>query len=325
MAKGMHKIVFVTLSNIGDAVLTLPVLSALKDNFPYAVIDVVVGPRPEKIFTKDPRVRNIFVYNKHTGIKNKISFVNRLRKERYDLCVDLRSSLIPFLIGAKNSTSPIDVKQKGIVHKRVKHLNKLKKLGIEYKDCRNIYIDDADRKKIEELLHMNAVSKEDLLIGVSPSCLSPLKEWGISGFTEVIRSMLSKDKRKVVLIGDNTQKKRSGMISDSVANSNLIDLTGAIDLNELFALVEKMDLLLTGDSAPMHIASDLGVKVVALFGPTDPREYGPFSKDSLVIRKEDLECSPCKKAQCKFNTHDCMRLIEAGEVIEAMEKVLHSN
>ena len=59
------KILFITLSNIGDVILTLPVLSALKDNFPDAVIDVVVGPRPKDIFAKDPKIRDVFVYDKH--------------------------------------------------------------------------------------------------------------------------------------------------------------------------------------------------------------------------------------------------------------------
>ncbi|MEK6732555.1 MAG: glycosyltransferase family 9 protein, partial [Candidatus Omnitrophota bacterium] len=93
------------------------------------------------------------------------------------------------------------------------------------------------------------------------------------------------------------------------------------NLNELFALIEKFSLLLTCDSASMHIASDLGVKVIAIFGPTDPAEYGPRGDEDIVIRK-NLRCSPCKKAQCRLGTHECMETISAKEILYAIKKVL---
>ena len=73
----IHKILFITLSNIGDVILTLPVLSVLKDNFPDAFIDVVVGPRPEEVFKKDPRVSKVFIYNKHAALKDKMRFIRK--------------------------------------------------------------------------------------------------------------------------------------------------------------------------------------------------------------------------------------------------------
>jgi len=98
-------------------------------------------------------------------------------------------------------------------------------------------------------------------------------------------------------------------------------LTGKTSLSELFALVEKFNLLLTGDSASMHIASDLGIRVVAIFGPTDPEEYGPRGNRDRVIQK-NLECSPCKKAQCKYGTHECMYSISAEDVLKAINLTL---
>ena len=91
----INKILFITLSNVGDVILTLPVLSALKDGFPSARIDVVVGPRPEKIFSKDPGVSRVFTYDKHATLKEKLDFIKKLRRERYDLAIDMRTSLIP--------------------------------------------------------------------------------------------------------------------------------------------------------------------------------------------------------------------------------------
>ncbi len=138
------------------------------------------------------------------------------------------------------------------------------------------------------------MGKEDILIGIAPSGRSYLKQWPIERFIDTINNLLKDKKYKVVLMGEANQASISKDIKNGVRDEGLIDLTGKLDLNELFALIDRLSLLLTCDSASLHIASDLGVKVVALFGSTDPEEYGPTGRDDIAIRK-NLECSPCKK------------------------------
>ncbi len=317
----VHKILFITLSNIGDVILTLPVLSALKDNFPGAVIDVVIGPRPEQVFKKDPKVRRIFVYDKRARLKDKMEFVKKLRVEKYDLAIDMKTSLLPVLIGAKNRSSLFFGNKAGIKHKRLIHLDSLRPFGIIYREQKNIYIDEGSRNKIEKVLQDNGVRHSDILIGVSPGSKSHLKQWRKEGFIDVIRGILKNPRHKVILIGDINDIGLSKEISGAVKQPGLIDLTGKTSLNELFALIEKFNLLLTCDSAGMHIASDLGVKVVAIFGPTDPSEYGPRGDKDIVIRK-NLKCSPCKKALCEIGTHECMTGINAEDVLTAVDKIL---
>jgi len=314
------KILFITLSNIGDVILTLPLLSSLKDRFHDAKIDIVVGPRPKGIFIKDPRVNEIFTYDKHSSLTQKIDFIKTLRREKYDLCVDMKTSLMPILIGAKDKTKIFSIDNKRRRHKKSRHLEKLKTLGIEYKEQKNIYIDEKDKRALKGLLEGNGVKEGDILIGIAPSCRSYTKEWLIDGFVEVINNILRDRKYKVVLMGEANQLNTSDTIRDAVKYEGLVDLTGKLTLNELFALIDRLGVLLTCDSACMHIASDLGVKVVAIFGPTDPEEYGPTGKDDIVIRK-DLKCSPCKKALCRFN-HECMKKVTPQEVLRAVRRLL---
>jgi len=318
--KNINKILFITLSNIGDVILTLSVLSALKDSFPDGEIDVVVGPRPKEIFVKDPKVRRIFTYDKHARLKEKIDFIKTLRKERYDLVVDMRTSMIPVLIGAKNRSSLVSINKGALRHKRAVHLNRLKNIGIESKRTQNIYIDNKDRERVRLLLEEGGLRKGDILIGVSPACRSLLKQWRIEGFIEVIGSLLREGRYKIVLIGDPSQVAISRDIKDAIRHKDLIDLTGRTNLNELFAAIERMRVLLTCDSASMHIACDLGVKVAAIFGPTDIEEYGPTGKGDIVIQRS-LRCSPCKKAVCRFD-RECMEGIDAQEVLEALKKLI---
>jgi ADP-heptose:LPS heptosyltransferase len=198
----------------------------------------------------------------------------------------------------------------------------LEKLGVGYRDRQNIYIDSKDREAVERLLEEHNIRKSDVLIGISPSCRSLLKQWRTEGFIEVINELLRQGDCKIVLIGDSDQAKISQNIVDAVRHRNLIDLTGKTNLNQLFALVERMQMLLTCDSACLHIACDLGVKVVAIFGPTDPREYGPTGKHDIVVSKT-LKCAPCNRATCRFD-HECMEQIKAEDILEAI-KTSHSN
>ncbi|NQV04040.1 MAG: glycosyltransferase family 9 protein [Candidatus Omnitrophica bacterium] len=313
------KILFITLSNIGDVILTLPVSSALKDSFQKEKIDVVVGPRAKEVFQKDPRVGNLFIYDKHASLKEKIDFIKKLRKEKYDLAVDMRASLMPLLIGARRRTSLVLKDKSRPRHKRSVHLSKLKGLGIEYKKRQNVYIDTEDRDKVARLLGEHGIKKDDLLIGVSPTCRSLLKQWPSEGFIEVLKGFLQLGKYKVVLIGEDKKGHISKKITDAVNDKNLIDLTGKTNLNQLFALIERMQVLLTCDSASLHIACDLGVRTVAIFGPTDAKEYGPTGKDDIVIKK-DLKCAPCRKARCKLN-QECMKEISPKEVLVALKRL----
>lgn len=315
----MQKILFITLSNIGDVILTLPVLSGLKYNFPDAIIDVVVGPRPHEVFKKDPKIRNIYIYDKQAGLKEKIKLIKILRSERYDLTVDMRTSLIPFLIGAKKRHLLVSRHRPRRRHKHAVHLAKLEGLGIKSKTGPSLYIDDSDRKRMQVLLKDRGCDSNAIIIGISPSTRGILKQWDANGFISIIQGLLKKDNVRIILIGDSNQIDTSKKIKDSVKSNALIDLTGEINLNELFALIERIQVLVTGDSAALHIASDLGIKTVALFGPTDPEEYGPRGKDDVVIRKK-LKCSPCRKATCAFN-HECMKEIKPQEVLEAIESL----
>ncbi|MFA4991663.1 MAG: glycosyltransferase family 9 protein [Candidatus Omnitrophota bacterium] len=320
-SENIHKILFITLTNIGDVILTLPVLAELRRVFPSAKIDVIVGPRPKEVFEKDPRVNEIFVYDKHSSLGDKIKLIKKLRGRRYDLAIDMRGSLFPFLAGARKGTALLKRKTGKSRHKRFIHLSKLNSIGLEPVNGAGIYIDNKSKEDIKNILEKNGIRDGDKLIGVSPWSRGTLKEWYREGIVSVIKGVEEMGHYKIVLIGDEGAGRQAAEIRDSVSAGNVIDLTGKTGLRQLFALIERLELLLTCDSANLHIASDLGIRTVALFGPTDSEEYGPLAAGSVVIRKE-LGCSPCKKAVCAPGHHECMRGITSEEVLEAIRKIL---
>jgi len=314
----VKRILFISLSNIGDIVLTTPVISVLSEHFPGTRLDIMVGPNGEELFRRHPAAFKVIVYNKRVSLKEKRRLIRKLRKVKYDLIVDMRNSLFPFLLGARYRTSPIQSIPKGVKHKKQQHLCKLKSLGLDVKDA-PFYLhvpkeDVAFAEKITERLDKNRP-----IIAVSPGAKSEIKRWTKKGYTELIKRLIDELNAQVITVGDKVDKILVKDIVSAVKNG-VTDLSGNTTLCQLAALLKNSDLLITNDSAPMHIGAAVGTNVLAIFGPTDPRLYGPTGKSDRVIKKK-LHCSPCEAAQCEFE-HECMRYITSDEVFKVAKEML---
>ncbi|MDD5681103.1 MAG: glycosyltransferase family 9 protein, partial [Candidatus Omnitrophica bacterium] len=314
----IKRIPFITLSNIGDIVLTTPVISVLSEHFPSVRLDVMAGPNGEELFRRHPAVFKVIVYNKRVSLKEKQRLIRKLRKVRYDLIVDMRNSLFPFLLGARYRTSPIQNIPKSVTHKKQQHLWKLKSLGLDIKDapfC--LHISKEDAGFAEKL--MEGLDKNRPIIAVSPGAKSEIKRWTQKGYTELIRRLINELGAQIIMVGDKIDKVLVKDIVSAIKN-NVVDFSGKTTLCQLAAILKNSDLLITNDSAPMHISVAVGTDVLAIFGPTDHRLYGPGGNNDRVIRKK-LHCSPCEKAQCEFE-HECMKDIKADEVFKAVTEML---
>jgi ADP-heptose:LPS heptosyltransferase len=130
----------------------------------------------------------------------------------------------------------------------------------------------------------------------------------------------------IVLTGSDADRPLSDVVKSVVPADHLVDVVGDADLLVLAALFERVDLLLTGDTGPMHLASAVGTPVVAVFGASDPRRYAPRGASDRVIRV-DLPCSPCNRirlppARCVGHTPDCLVAVSVDRVLEAVLSVL---
>ena len=301
----VKQILVITLSNIGDVVLTLPVIGALKENFRGARIDVVVGTRAGEIFEADPRIGKMYVYDKSLSPFGKLNFLLNLRKNKYDLVIDLRNSLLSFLLCPRFSSKPPHQNfwcggkpalnlPEGVIHKI-----------------------DADNAR--KLLKKKGISDSDEVVCVSPGAKSHIKRWSEGNFAKVCDKLIDELKVKVVFVGDASD----GAICERILNrmrSYAVSVAGETNLRELAWSIKRSRLLITNDSAPLHIAGSVGTPSVAIFGPTDYRKYGPREGLGTALRK-GLHCSPCEVAQCRYNL-ECMKAVEAEEVFEAARNIL---
>ncbi len=318
-----HRILFITLSNIGDVVLTLPVLDSLLEKFPEAKITVICGKRAKEIFDGNPKINKLIIYDKRAGLKEKINLFVSLWKERFDIAVDLRNSFLGFLIPAKHKTSLFLRIPNHIKHMRDRHLYKIKDI-LQIKNAppepSSLYFSRADEDIIDKLLKEYNIKEEDKLIVIAAGSRSHTKRWPKERFVELIAKVAREFPVKIVLVGDKEDSGINQYIAQHL-ESPVLDLSAKTSLNELGCLLKRASLLVSNDSASLHIASYLGIPVVAMFGITDDKKYGPWSKGSVVVKKE-IACRPCKKAQCKFGTLECISLVKVEDVFKAVKDIL---
>jgi len=310
----VKRILFITLSNVGDIILTTPVLRALAKEFPDARIDVLVGPRGKEIFEKDPRIFKLIIYDKHLSVAQKRRLQLKLKKLSYDLIVDLRNTVFPILLGPKYRTATIHKFPKNVIHKRARHLHRLKFLGIDnLTEPAYIYIPHEDEEYAERILHEDGVSEP--IIAVNPGAKSHLKRWTAEGFAYVCDKLIGESKVHIVFIGiDDDSEIVDKVIGKMKVKKNVHNFVNKTNIRQLAALLKRSKVLITNDSAPLHLGCAMGTKVLALFGPTDPRKYGPTGDLDIVITRK-LHCSPCEVAECEHN-YECMRLIPPEEVFD---------
>jgi len=320
--KSAKKILVVTLSNIGDAVLTLPVISALRAQYGgEAEIDVVAGPRSTEVFVSDPRINKVYVYDKSAPLARKARLMLELRKNRYDLLADLRNSMFGFFVGARASTGPAKAAAGEAKHKTEEHLDRIRQLGIDAKYTPSpVWIGKTDEERARILLRDKGISDADRLICVSPGAKSHIKKWGEGGFAKACDMLAAAYKMKVVFVGDASEKETCQRIINMM-RSYSVSTAGSTNLRELAWIIRRSSLLITNDSAPLHIAGSVGTPVVAIFGPTDPRRYGPRPGGAGIAVSRKLHCSPCEAAQCRYNL-ECMKSVTVEEVFDTAKKVL---
>lgn len=318
----IKRILVIGLSNIGDAILTSPVIAVLRKKFPSAHLALLVGPRAFAVFKNDGRIDKKIIYDKTIHWKNKLRLVNRLRQDKYDLVVDLRNTGFSVFLGARYRTSIFKKPPKSLVHMIDRHLWKLKSLGIDVGDriSPSVMFSDEDKQNAEKMLKRWQIKQNQNILAVACGSRNTTKRWEKSGFIQLIQKLVKKYKLRIIIIGDS----QDSLITDEIIQEitpKPINACGKTTIGELACILSKCRLLVSNDSAPMHLAWAMNTPVVSIFGPTDYRKYAPRGKYDVAIY-QNLECYPCEKSLCPSGTRECMKLISTNEVFAACEKVL---
>lgn len=165
------------------------------------------------------------------------------------------------------------------------------------------------------------------LVGIAPGSVWATKRWSADGYAAVVQSLLRLSDVGVVLLGSREELDAAqAILKRNGDHPRLFNLIGATSLADLPAVYQKLDLLITNDSSPIHYASALGVPTVAIFGSTVPAlGFGPLAEKSAVVEKTNLSCRPCSDhgpQTCPLGHFSCMREITAAQVFSACQPLL---
>ncbi len=326
----IHKILFITLSNLGDIILTTPVLEKLHDEFPEAIIDVITGPAGKEIFMRHPAVERVEEHKKSQSLTGRASQALELRRRKYDIVVDLKRSLIPYLAGAKYGSSLMSIMFRGQrtedrgqkIHKREEHLLKLRGLVAEPFLNNRFFmpISNEERKFADELMGSEWIRT----VVINPGAKSHLKRWAAEKYANLADKILTELKCRVFLSGNDDDSKVVKKVLSHVTTP-VLDICSRTSIGALAEVMKRADLVITNDSAPLHIASAVNVPTVAIFGPSDETKYGPLASASKIV-KPLVACRPCGKALCSEGpVEGCISDVSVEEVFDAARALLGGN
>jgi ADP-heptose:LPS heptosyltransferase len=180
---------------------------------------------------------------------------------------------------------------------------------------------DADMAMVQDLFHRKGVSVDRPWVAMNVSARWPTKRWPLSSFAGVLDQLHKDGFGPVVVIGGSDERDDVNQLK-TMTKSPFIDLTGAVPLGCLPALLSKAAAMITNDSGPMHIAAGLGIPVVAMFGPTSAVRTGPYGVGHRVLTGQ-VPCSPCFSRVCRHSPEmECPHLIKPNHVVEAARHVV---
>ncbi len=310
IASMIKKILFITLSNFGDVILTLPVLDVLRERFPTAKITAMIGPRPKEVFENNPFIDKLIVYNKYAPLREKVKLFFSLKKEHFDIVIDLRNTLFGALLPCRFRTSPFLCIPSHIKHMRERNLYRLyKALKIRGGFDENYAppsaglsltgsISKQDMDYVKNLLEKNNIKDDDKIVIIASVAGGANKRWEKEKFSQVAKG-LSRD-YKVILVARASEKEANQYIYDNCP-AGIFDFSGLTTLMQLTYLIQRAALVIVCDTGVLQLASYLNTPILALFGASDEKKYGPWSDEKTIVSRE-LPCRRCQEAQCRFGT-----------------------
>lgn len=360
-ARCARRVLIVNPFGIGDVLFTTPLVQALRRAFPEAYLGYLCNRRTEPILRENPDLDALFIYEKDEwrdlqrqsawrGLRYLAGLLQQVRRARFDLAVDLslgeRYALTLALLGVPRRIGfdyrrrgrfltdrlPIDGYHDQHVVEYYRRL--LAFLGITMREgALQLRVSDADARWANDWLAAQAFRPGAPRIGVVPAggvswgIGAPFRRWGAEGFAAVGDALAERYGAHLILFGERADQPICAAVSRGMKRPCL-NLSGQTTLGQFVSLLGRLDLVICNDGGPLHLAVSQQVKTVSVFGPVDPRVYGPYPADARrhrVICREELPCRPCyhqfRLPPCPYE-RACLTGIKPEAVIEACAALL---
>jgi lipopolysaccharide heptosyltransferase II len=361
-----RRILVIRLDLIGDLVLSLTVVRALKRTYPEAEIDLLALPASASVASSDPHLAQIIPYDPNIWRRPRAllhpknwrelrSLVRTLRGRDYDLAVSVYGSWAAALAVLSGAKRRVGYRSEGFpgfmtdnvaggVPGRWRHWSPLdNKHEVDYclelarkagailtaeDRIPRLYVNEQARQDVEQLLQREGVLPgKPLIVCHINSNNGQSKRWPIPYWALLIDRLIQKLDANIVLTGSPGDLPQIERVLQRIQQQeNVHNLVGKTSLIQLAALLQRADLLISGDSGPLHMGVACGTPIVSIYGPTNPALGGPVSPDAIVLQS-GIWCSPCytgkTPADCPYYTSQCMKNILPAQVFAAVQEKLH--
>jgi len=341
------RVLLLRLERIGDLLMVIDAIAAARAAWPDAEIDLAVGSWNAPLAALIPGLNRIdsldvpWLAREGTGLswRGLWARAGAWRKRRYDLVInfepDIRTNILAWRAGAPLRagywtggggallTDALAYDPSSHVSANAFALIRHVTGGgtVHGAPGPRLIPDEGSVAAADTLL-----AGKKRLIGLHVSGGRESKQWHLARFAEVGRTLAAEPGTTLVLTGGNADREMVDRVRAALGDVPVVDAAGALDLPATAALLARLDVLITGDTGPMHLAAAVGTPVVALFGPSDPRRYGPLATHQRVLRVQ-LPCSPCGQVRlpperCRGHVPDCMDGITVASVVASARELL---
>jgi ADP-heptose:LPS heptosyltransferase len=315
------KILIIDHGFLGDTVISFPAVRSIRNAYPDSKITIIINPKFKELWKYEKSYDELVELE--GGVKNYFSLIKKIRKEQFDIAVDLRGDIRNILLFLYASGAPVRVgfgKTGGgyLLTKNVAWPGKnevenniaiAEALGGEKQEY-NMNIGEEELKTAKEIIQNNGIKKKIILI--FPSAGYPTKEWNNKKWARVCNALGKK--YSTVLSGRSDDKN----IKEIIRISETKPLSFFGTLNELAALMTLSYLVIGVDTGPMHLASAAGAETIVLMGPTDTTRWKPYKNSTAITKK--CHRRPCGLyRKCRKEKNKCMSQIEAEDVISLIK------
>jgi len=302
---------------LGDAVMTTPAIENIVSLYPNIKLTIFGSFVSTKLFLDHPNVEKIIIDDSKSGGFRYLNLY-RLAKGagKFDIAFSFRQNFTTkFLLYF------IDTKERYIYKRFDKGLDKHQVIRYNEFINRSLGVTTTP-SKLKIYIKDNNINKTKPMLGINPGATyGSAKRWYPEEFAKVAL-MLSKSYEIIIFGGPNETDIANDIEKILIENniSNYKNLSGKTSVEELIKYISNLDLFITNDSGPMHLAAAFEIPTVAIFGPTRYKETNQWMNDKGFILRKEMDCSPCMKRVCPLKHHDCMKLITANDVFALLQK-----
>ena len=331
----IQTVCFFSNTALGDTIFNTPVFRVFRQNFPHVRTVALLNPSTAPLFKTDPNIDEILLYDgKKGGFLHALSQLKKIKPdaifilhsnepEATPLAVLCGANYVFKLPNAGNKFSPFHSNEpEPYGDERYVVLNRLEQLkfvGIKSRDTKlNLYLRDEDFAHVDEMLKKDGKRK---FIGFQMGASTVSRQWFLQRWQQLAEIILERTDAAIVLTGSPAERAMTAQLEDALRDQRVINAAGKLSLREAAALIARLDVLVTPDTGPLHVAAALKTPTIGLFAVASPVNSNPdFDENIHKFIKKPRTCSPCVGKNCKFQ--ECMLQIGAHEIWEMLKEMI---